>query len=193
MVTLPPSAVLFRDGDQCANYVLVRQGSIRVQMISSNGRPIVLYRVGPSESCLLTTIGLITHRDYAAEGITEKEVQAWLLPAGRFKELMSTSTPFREYVFHALGERFHEMLALIDELAFEHIEDRIAELLVERCGSDGRLRWTHKKIAFELGTAREVVSRQLKDFERRSFVSLHRGFVQILDRAALSARGNACD
>jgi len=184
-VTIPAGTVLFREGAECASFVLVIEGSIRVQKVSEGGREIVLYRVEGGQSCVLTTSCLLGGTDYAAEGITESEVRALLLPATAFRNLLATSEAFRSFVFSAYTVRIADLLLLIEEVAFGRIDMRLAAWLTARAGDDG-LRSTHQEIAVELGTAREVVSRQLKDFERRGWLALSRGHIVIRDPSALS-------
>jgi CRP/FNR family transcriptional regulator, anaerobic regulatory protein len=185
LVTIPPGTVLFQDGAECNSYVLVLDGSIRVQKVAENGREIVLYRVERGQSCVLTTNCLIGRADYSAEGVTETEVQAMILPAGTFRSLLGRSEIFRDFVFSAYASRIAGLLMLIEEVAFGRIDVRLAAWLSGRAGN-GDIRATHQDIAVELGTAREVISRQLKEFERRGWVALHRGRVEIRDRRGIS-------
>jgi len=184
-VTIPAGTVVFQDGSVCANYVLVIEGSIRVQKVAENGREIVLYRVEGGQSCVLTTNCLIGGDDYAAEGVAESVVKALVLPAASFRALLARSDVFRAFVFSAYAARISGLLLLIEEVAFGRVDMRLAGWLAERGG--GELKATHQDIAVELGTAREVVSRQLKEFERRGWVALGRGRLDILDTTALAA------
>jgi CRP/FNR family transcriptional regulator len=184
VLAIPAGTVLFRDGAECASYVLVAEGSIRVQKVSEGGREIVLYRVERGQSCVLTTNCLIARDSYAAEGIAETDVTVLVLPAAAFRSLLARSEAFRDFVFSAYATRIDELLMLIEEVAFGRIDVRLAAWLAGR-GDAGEIKATHQDIAVELGTAREVVSRQLKDFERRGWVALHRGRVELRDLAAL--------
>ena len=184
-VDIPAGTVLFQDGSPCGNYVLVIEGSIRVQKVAENGREIVLYRVEGGQSCVLTTNCLIGGENYAAEGIAENAVTALVLPAMAFRALLASSDVFRSFVFSAYASRMSDLLLLIEEVAFGRIDARLAAWLAERGG--GELKATHQEIAVELGTAREVVSRQLKEFERRGWVALGRGRLAVQNIKALSA------
>ena len=187
MATLPAGTVLFQDGSACSAYVLVVEGSIRVQKVSEGGREIVLYRVEAGQSCVLTTNCLIAREDYAAEGIAETEVRALVLPAATFRTLLGKSEAFRDFVFAAYATRVADLLMLIEEVAFGRIDVRLAGWLRSRADARSDIHATHQDIATELGTAREVISRQLKEFERRGWVTLHRGRVQVKDRDGLAS------
>lgn len=185
-VSIPTGTVVFQDGSECSNYVLVVAGSIRVQKVAESGREIVLYRVESGQSCVLTTNCLIARDDYSAEGIAESEVKALILPAPTFRGLLAKSDVFRDFVFSAYASRISDLLMLIEEVAFGRIDARLAAWLAQHAPADGQIKTTHHDIAVELGTAREVVSRQLKDFERRGWLDLHRGRIELRDRKALA-------
>lgn len=189
LVTLPAGAMAFREGDACSTYMLVLDGSVRVQKVSENGREIVLYRVEAGQSCILTTSCLLNHENYGAEGIAETEVKAVILPISTFEDLIGRSAEFRRFVFSSYAVRISGLLMLIEEVAFGRIDVRLAQFLSERSDAAGMVNGTHQDMAMELGTAREVVSRQLKEFERRGWLALHRGRVELRQPEALREHG----
>jgi CRP/FNR family transcriptional regulator len=103
--------------------------------------------------------------------------------------LLGLSEPFRDFVFSAYASRLSDLLMLIEEVAFGRIDVRLAGWLAARAGTGEPIRATHQEIAVELGTAREVVSRQLKEFERRGWVCLGRGVIGPSDPKALRQFG----
>jgi len=185
LVTLPAGAAPFHQGSACEAYLFVVSGSVRVHMVSETGREIVLYRVEDGQTCILTTCCLMSREDYPAHAVTETEVTAAVLPAGAFRELIARSAPFREFVFSVYGQRIADLMVLVDQVAFHNIDLRLARFLLENRGANDRLDATHQHVAVELGTAREVVSRQLKEFERRGWVALQRGRIDVVDADAL--------
>lgn len=187
VMTIPAGTRMFQEGSACSSYVLVLDGSIRVQKVSENGREIVLYRVEAGQSCVLTTNCLITRDDYSAEGIAESDIKALVMPSSTFRGLLASSDAFRDFVFSAYATRISDLLMLIEEVAFGRIDVRLAAWLGQH-GASGEIRATHQEVATELGTAREVVSRQLKEFERRGWVRLYRGRIAILNQDGLSTQ-----
>lgn len=186
-VRLPARATVFHQGDQCSNYLLIIEGQVKVITRAENGREIVLYRLGPGDSCVLTTSCLFANSRYPAEGITETDVLALALPAGRFHEAVQQSDAFRRFVFASFTGHLGSLITLVEEVAFGRVDTRLARHLLDHADADGALHATHQELATELGTAREVVSRQLKDFEQRRLVRLQRGSITVLDRDRLSA------
>ena len=181
-VDLPAGAVVFTPGAPCGAYILVLDGSVRVQMIADTGREIVLYRVRRGESCVLTTAALVGEEAYAAEGVVEAPTIAVTVPRPVFEELLAGSDVFRRFVFAGFGRRVAEILGTMQAAVFHRIDARLARLLLAAATPIGA---THQQIAGELGTAREVVSRHLKAFERRGLVRLGRGAIEIADRSGL--------
>ncbi|RPE71160.1 CRP/FNR family transcriptional regulator [Pacificibacter maritimus] len=186
IVTLPKNSVLFGPSKTPDNLLLLLDGVVRVQQVSEAGRDIVLYRVYAGESCVLTTACLLAYDDYSAEGIAETEVEAVAIPRVVFDDLVAGSKPFRNFVFSAYSRRITDLFHVIEEIAFQKVDIRLAHKLVELAGSDDKLVATHAQLAAELGTAREVISRQLQEFQRRGFVTTARGSVTLTDRAALA-------
>ncbi|CUW41284.1 putative transcriptional regulator, Crp/Fnr family [Magnetospirillum sp. XM-1] len=182
---LPAGTKVFGEGNPCQAYLIVLAGEVRVQKVAESGREIVLYRVGAGETCIVTTACLMSGVDYDAEGIAESDITAQILPAPAFRELLGRSESFRDFVFRAYGTRISSLLMLIDEVAFGRMDRRLAACLLARAKGTGTVAATHQDLAVELGSAREVVSRLLKDFERRGWVTLSRGSVTLLDAAAL--------
>lgn len=185
VVSLPAQTTVFAPGLPAENFLLVLDGTVRVQQVSSGGREIVLYRVTGGESCIMTTACLLSQDTYNAEGITETPVQAVAVPKAAFDELMARSAEFRRFVFSDYSSRITDLLHVVEEVAFERIDKRLAQKLLERASESGQLSATHQDLATELGTAREVVSRHLKEFQRRGWLELNRGQIVLADRAGL--------
>ena len=184
-VKLDKGSVIFGPGNPAENLLLLVKGTVRVQQLSEAGREIVLYRVHAGESCVLTTACLLAFEDYSAEGIAETDVEAILIPRDDFDELMSISKEFRAFVFEAYSKRITDLFLVIEEIAFKRMDIRVAQKLLELSGGDNTLHLTHQQLAVELGTAREVISRQLKEFERRNWLTLSRGVIELRDPVAI--------
>ncbi|MDF2181173.1 Crp/Fnr family transcriptional regulator [Neptuniibacter sp. CAU 1671] len=185
LMTLPADTPVFHQGDLCQYFVLVLQGAIRVQKLSANGREIVLYRVESGQSCILTTACMLGNQPYQAEAFTESETRAVAFPVALFRAAMDESSVLREFVFAGYVQRLSELMLLIDQIAFSRMDSRLANYLLLQTESMGGLRLTHQQLARELGSAREVISRLLKEFERQGLVNLQRGLIQICDRPGL--------
>lgn len=185
-VTLPAGSTVFGPGIAPQAYLLLLEGDIKVSQTSDSGREIVLYRVLPGQSCAMTTACLLGGEDYSADGVTETEVQAIAIPRAAFDDLIARSDAFRRFVFTAFSRRVTDLFKLVDEIGFQRLDVRLALRLLTLADAGGEIAMTHQQLATELGTAREVVSRQLNEFQRRGWVTSARGSLRLVDRAALN-------
>jgi len=184
LLTVPAGGVLFDANQPCRGFPLVLEGAVRVVMTTPQGREILLYRVDPGQSCILSGGCLLGHSDYAARGLAEEDVTLLSIPPKLFDELLLTFEPFRRLVFGMYGERLAEVMQLVEEVAFRRLDERLAQLLVHR---GPVLEATHQKLADELGSVREIVSRLLRSFEQRGWVKLERERVTVTGPKALAA------
>jgi len=178
-IRLPAGTRLFGPGQAPKAYLLLIDGTVRVQQVSEAGREIVLYRVSGGESCALTTACLMGYDEYQAEGIAETDVEAISIPRTTFDDLIARSPEFRRFVFTAFSRRVTDLFHVIEEVAFARIDVRLAQRLLDLADPDGHIDLTHQQLAAELGTAREVISRQLNEFQRRGWISTSRGAINI--------------
>ena len=189
-VSLPANTTVFYQGASCENYLLVTQGAVKVFTRAINGREIVLYRVTQGQSCTLTTTCLLANDDYPAEGVTESEVSALAIPLKEFNRGLTQSVSFREFVFNSYSKRLSDVITLVGEVSFNRIDIRLAKQLLNLMDKDHCLFITHQDLSTELGTAREVISRQLKTFEEKGWLSLSRGKIQLNDIDAIGLIAN---
>jgi CRP/FNR family transcriptional regulator len=179
----PVGTIGYSEGMPCNAYVMRLSGQSRVYKISSGGREILLYRVAAGETCVLTTTCLLGRSDYPASTVVEEPIRDVIVPAPIFHQLMVESSVFRRFVMENYGALISDLIVLLDEVAFHNLDARLAKLLLDESGT--KISRTHQQIADELGTAREVVSRQLKRFENKQWVSLGRGYIEVLNKDAL--------
>ncbi len=185
VITLPVGTRIYGPGQAPDSYLLMLEGTVRVQQVSDTGREIVLYRIAAGESCALTTACLMGYEDYLAEAIAEENVRAVAVPRATFDDMIARSPLFRRFVFTAFSARVTELFRIIDQVAFARLDIRVAYKLLELSHGVETLATTHQQLASELGTTREVVSRIMGEFQRRSWIASTRGTTTIIDRAAL--------
>lgn len=185
IVNVSKGTTVFGPGNSPQNMLFLLDGTVRVQQVSETGHEIVLYRIHAGQSCVLTTACLLAYDDYSADGIAETDVQAAAVPREVFDDLVAQSKPFRDFVFAAFSKRITDLFLMIDEVAFQRLDVRLADKLIELSQGGDQVATTHQKLSIELGTAREVVSRQLQEFQRRGWIEQARGKVSILERDQL--------
>ncbi len=178
-------AQLFGPGDSSDAFLIPIKGAVRVEHMGPTGRSVVLYRVTPGDSCVMTTSCLLSGAPYEAYGYAEGAVEAIAMPAAAFRDLIEQEPEFRTLALGVFSRRMIELVEVIDELLLHRVDLRLAAWLAEKAAAGAAVAATHQAIASELGTAREVVSRILKDFERRGWITLTRGAIRLKEPAAL--------
>ncbi|MFW2391490.1 MAG: Crp/Fnr family transcriptional regulator [Alphaproteobacteria bacterium] len=181
--------IAYRQGQVCHNYVMCIEGQTRIFKTSESGREIMLYQVGPGETCVLTTSCLIAGNPFPAESTAQADVLLAALPSTVFHRLMVTSPKFRHYVLGNYGDLLSSLIMLVDEVAFASLDLRLARRLLAEAGSDGVVSKTHQQLALDLGSVREVISRYLSEWERMGWVRSARGSIVVLDKPALARYG----
>lgn len=171
--------ILYHEGDKCPGVAFVLSGEIRVFKISSSGREITLYEILPGETCILNAACILSRQDYPAHAATIADGTLLYLPETDFQKLMKTSERMRTFIFALFSQRLAEVIELVEEVTFGSLDARLMDYLIEKSEA-GQLHTTHQKIANELGTSREVVSRLLKDFERQGQIQTARNFIKLL-------------
>ena len=178
----PAGTHLFDEQARCSAFPLVLEGAIRVSKISPQGREILLYRVTPGESCVLSSGCLLGACEYTATGIAEAPVTLIAMPLPLYDRLLASHEPFRRHIFELFAARLAELTLLIEEVAFRRLDQRLAALLLAR---GPVLHATHQALADELGSVREMVSRLLGSFAERDLVRLRREQVEVIDGVGL--------
>lgn len=185
LVSVPEGTEVFAPGQSADNLLLLLEGTVRVQQLSETGREVFLYRVHAGESCVLTTACMLAFEEYAAYGVAETAVRAVAIPRTTFDALAGRSEVFRSFIFTAYSRRITDLFSLIDSIVFQRMDVRLAARLLELADAEGTVRATHQVLGTELGTAREVISRTLAEFQRRGWVTQKRGAVHLDNRAGL--------
>lgn len=181
VVRWPAGTQLFKAGDECANFVYLVSGSVRVDLLTSTGRSVVLYRFGEAETCILTTSCLIGHQHYCAEAVVEKDAAALLLNSSQFQIKLVEDRAFQHLVFSSFASRLSSLMGKIEDVAFGSIDVRLASRICELAAGKPDIKATHEQLSADIGSAREVVSRKLAQWEAKGLVERRRGGLRLLD------------
>lgn len=183
-VHLRADAALLHPGDPCGFATVVLDGTVRVHTTSRSGRDLTLYRVGPGGMCALSALCVQTAQPFPAYADATDPTIGIAVPQRTFRALLDSEPAWRGYVFGAMWNRVDSLIERIDDVAFSALPDRLARMLIER-NVDGVVDLTHERLAAEVGSSREVVSRMLGRWERAGIVALGRGRITIVSRAGL--------
>ena len=183
VMSLPAGSQVFAEHQPCQGFPFLIEGSIKVVKLAANGRELMLYRVQPGGSCIISSSCLLGHSDYNARGIAETPLLLLALPVDAFAALMLEHAPFRDFVFHLFADRIGELMQLVEEVAFARLDQRLAKQILAR--NETVLAVTHQQLADELGSVREIVSRLLKGFAEQGLIMPGREQITVLDREGL--------
>ena len=167
------------DGRRCNGIPFVLKGSLRLFRISETGREMTLYNVKPGQVCIMAAICVMGHLDYDFTVEAQSECYVAVVAPDIFRRLMSDSEPFKAYMFQMMAERLLDSINKIEAVNFVSIEQRLKSYLQQHAGEDGVLHVTHEQIAVDLGSSREVISRNLKKLASDGEIRQKRGSIKI--------------
>ncbi len=176
---IPKGQIICREGDNCEYLPLVVSGSLRVYKSAENGREITLYTVAPGSSCVLSAAGILKDSKFPAIAVTEADTRLLLVSKSDVNSFYEKYPGWRDFILSLYTDRVYSVIHLVEEVLFRRLDDRLITFIRDKA-EHSTLKMTHQKIAEELGSTREVISRLLKDFENRGIISLNRGTIEIL-------------
>ncbi|KAA3642349.1 MAG: Crp/Fnr family transcriptional regulator [Chloroflexi bacterium] len=182
---IPSGRDIFVEGDQVDAIALLLSGAVRVYRIGVSGREITLYRFGGGESCILTANAILNHQAFPAIASVEQEAEAVMIPATTFHDWISRFDIWRDFVFTLFSQRLVSVMEIVDQVAFQRMDRRVAAMLLSRSQGSEPIQITHQSIADELGSSREVITRLLQDLAQQEVIRLSRGEIEILNKEAL--------
>lgn len=175
----PAGTRLFSTGDSCENFVIVLKGTAKVQLSTRTGREMILFRLEAGQSCALTTSCILTESLYYAEGLAETQLDILTLPSQHFLKGLQTQPEFFIKLLSHYAQRIGELTGVIDRLMSRDLNTDLRALLVDRADPQNRVFLSHQKIADELASSREVISRKLKALEKAGLIVMSRGQVTL--------------
>ena len=163
-------------------------GQLRAYIISEEGREITIYRLFERDICLFSASCMMRNIQFDITIEAEKDTEAWVIPPKLYRKLTEESAAAANYTNEVMGSRFSEVMWLMEQIMWNRFDRRLASFLLEESALEGSdsLLITHEKIANHLGSAREVVTRMLRYFQREGLVELSRGTICILSREKLA-------
>lgn len=172
------NAFLYTEGDRCSGIGLFLEGEVRVFKTGKSGREITLYEMFSGDTCILNASSILSNSFYPANAQCVTDVSVLLLPKDIFIKLISDYQEMRSFIFSLLSQRLATIIEIVEDVAFGKLDTRLKDYLIEKA-QDNILNLTHQQIANDLGSSREVISRLLKDFEKRGKISMSRRKIKI--------------
>lgn len=182
-----PKGKNIHDGGECSGVILVRSGSLRLYMMSEEGKDITLYRLHKGDLCMLSASCVLEAVTFDVFVDAENDSECCVVSGPAFAAVSERNPDIRIFALETAVARFSDVMWVMQQILFMSMDKRLAIFLSDesaRTGSD-TIALTHGQIALYMGSAREVVSRMLKYFAGEGIVEVSRGGVKILDKKRL--------
>lgn len=173
---------LFNDKVSCIGFSFILEGRLRIYKIGEDGKEVTLYRIGKGDSCFNTVLCALTDSEEISFADVEENAIIAILPMDLFKKYLVNNSSFLKYMFKNLYNRFENVVEGLQKVTFDSIENRLINYFNVKLEDNNGARiiyTTHEKIAADIGSSREVVSRSLKILEKRGLLELGRGKIKI--------------
>lgn len=174
--------VIINDHSYIKSIPIVITGSIKVMRTDDDGREILLYYIKSGESCIMSFLGGLHQDTSKIKAIAEENTEILFIPTEKLSELMREYPEWLDYMFRLYHKRFEELLDVVNEIAFKKMDERLLNYLENKVALSKNkvISITHEQMANELGTARVVISRLLKQLETEGVVELGRNKIILL-------------
>ncbi len=174
--------VILREHIPTRSIPIVNRGLIRVMRTEKDGRELLLYYIKAGESCIMSFLGGLHNKPSKVRAEVEEDAEVLFLPIERATWLLREHPEWLDYIFKLYYQRFEELLEVIHAIAFKKLDERLLMLLNTKSEllHSNTIAITHEQLANELGTARVVVSRLLKQLELDGMVKLERNRITLL-------------
>ena len=181
--TVEAKTELIKEGQKVSHIPILIGGLVKVFTLN-DGKELLYYYIEPSESCIMTFSSIFTDKISKIYAIAEERSHIMLMPMTRFMEWLIKYPQLNQVFFMEYDLRYKIMMDTISQVVFQRLDKRILEYLDQRIKRNGNpvLKISHKKIADDLGTAREVVSRILKKYEREGVILQSPAGIQIINQ-----------
>jgi CRP/FNR family transcriptional regulator len=181
--TFEPGKTLMEPGQFVKAVPLVLDGSIKIMRVDEEGKELFLYYLETGETCALSLTCCSAARPSEIKAIVEEKASMLFIPIQVHEQLVDEFKQWKDFVSTTYQHRFQEMLTVLDAVAFKRMDERLMNYIVTKMKQlkSNELHTTHQEIANELGTAREVISRLLKQLEKKKWIELGRNVIYIRD------------
>lgn len=180
--TFSEGDIILNDNSYIKAIPIVTTGSIRVMRTDEDGREILLYYIKAGESCIMSFLGGLHQDTSKIKAVAEEETEVLFIPIDKISFLIKEFPEWLDYIFRLYHKRFEELLEVVNAVAFKKMDERLINFIKKKCEMTQKqtLFITHEQIANELGTARVVVSRLLKQMEENGYVKLGRNKITLM-------------
>lgn len=178
----PKGSVVLDENAHIRSIPIVTKGIMKVYRTEEDGREILLYYIKAGESCIMSFLGGMHNKTSKVRAEVEEDAEILFLPMAKVSLFIKEYPEWLDYIFRMYHKRFEELLEIINAISFKKVDERLLALLQKKAAlkTSKTIEITHEQLANELGTARVVVSRLLKQLENKGLVELGRNKVKLV-------------
>ena len=180
---IPEGSKMMDIGDYVKSMPLLISGAIKILRENIEGDELLLYYLEKGETCSMTMTCCLGQKQSEIRAIAETDAKLIMVPVQKMEEWTSKYKSWRNFVFESYHNRINELLATLDSIAFQQMDERLEQYLREksRVNESDIIKNTHQEIAYDLNTSRVVISRLLKKMEQMGKIELGRNYLKILN------------
>lgn len=173
---------LIRPGEYIRSVPIIIKGSVKILRPDPEGREALLYYLSGMDTCAMSLTCCLSSKRSEITAVVEEETELITIPVEKVDEWMCRFLTWKQFVFQTYQKRFDSLLTTIDDVIFHKLDERLLTYLQKKISSCqcSVLSITHEEIAQELATSREVISRLLKQLEKRGHLKLMRNKIAML-------------
>ncbi len=178
----PAGSVIQQEDSYIKAIPLVLTGSLKVMRTDHDGHEILLYYITPGESCIMSFLGGIHNETSKVKAIVEEDAEMLFIPVEKASEWIKKFPEWSDFIFKLYHKRFEELLTAVNAIAFQKLDTRLLQLIKQKVAlyQSNEIKITHQQLAEELGTAREAISRVIKQMENEGLVTLSRNKITLM-------------
>jgi CRP/FNR family transcriptional regulator len=169
-------------GQYFRSTMIILEGQLKVYRPDEEGREFLLYVLDAGQACALSMICEVRNEKSELQAVAQTPVTMLMLPLGLMDQLMIENRSWYHFVLSSYRERFEELLQVVDQIAFQALDERLIDYLKksQKQVQHNILHITHEAIARDLNSSRVVISRLLKQLERKGRLKLQRNAIELL-------------
>ncbi|MFP5079448.1 Crp/Fnr family transcriptional regulator [Pedobacter sp. JCM 36344] len=175
-------SIILNENSNIRSIPIVIKGVMKVIRTEEDGREILLYYIKAGESCIMSFLGGLHNETSKVKAEVEEDAEILFLPMDKVSLFIKEYPQWLDYIFRLYHKRFEELLEIVNAIAFKKVDERLVTFLKNKSALTGSktITITHEQLANELGTARVVVSRLLKQLEDSGTVQLGRNKISLV-------------
>ena len=176
-----PGEIIMRTGQFIKSTALITEGRVKIYREGPDGGEFLMYYLGPGQACAVSMICALQAKSSEITAVAEEEAEILLLPIQLMDQLMKEHRSWYQFVIQTYRNRFDELLAVVDDVAFRNMDERLEFYLKRYQSKTGKqkIELSHQQIAEDLNSSREVISRLLKKMEQRGLLKLNRNLIEL--------------